>query len=197
MRINFLTQIFICCLYSSTLLAQALLPLPNLVIDRNIVYRTIGGTTLALDTYRDNEAVVLRPVILAIHGGSWIDGDRSNIHSIAEALAARGYAVVACDYRPTPRWTFPAQLDDVCAAEQWVRDNAQARGFDLQRFFVLGVSAGGQLAGLLGTQEKQPAQRFTGAILLAAPTDFHGQPARRACKNGGGDVSRRRAAEAS
>ena len=142
----------------------------NIEILHGIVYRTVDGNDLMLDLYRPDDAAPV-PVVLAIHGGSWLMGSRADLRPFYEQLAATGYAVAAIDYRLAPRHIFPAQLEDARAATEWVRAQAGRYRFDTQRFFVLGASAGGQLAGLLGTQP-ETSGIFAGVITLAAPMDF-------------------------
>jgi len=88
------------------------------------------------------------PVILWIHGGGWIVGDKAGGPAIA--FAARGFAVAAMNYRYSRHATFPAQLHDCKAAVRWLRANASVHGLDSQRIGVWGASAGGHLAAMLG-----------------------------------------------
>lgn len=145
----------------------------NIVIRRNLVYRTVDGQSLTLDLSRPEAAAGPLPVIVALHG--WATADRDLLRPVAEYLAGTDYAVATVACRPAPRWIFPAQLEDAGAAVAWIRDNAETLQVDPRRCFLLGYSAGGQLAGLLGTREESAGQ-FTGVILLAAPTDLTTPP---------------------
>ena len=64
----------------------------------------------------------------------------------ASRLAKRGYIVVCINYSLCPDVTYPTQVSDVMASYRWVAENGEAYGFDLDRVFVAGDSAGGQLA---------------------------------------------------
>lgn len=88
------------------------------------------------------------PVILWIHGGAWIGGDKQP--APITALLSNGYAVVGVNYRLAPAHTFPAQIYDCKSVVRWVRKNADKYGFDPHKIGVFGVSAGGHLAALLG-----------------------------------------------
>ncbi|HZB33256.1 MAG TPA: alpha/beta hydrolase [Streptosporangiaceae bacterium] len=90
------------------------------------------------------------PGILILHGGYWLAGDKSTWRSIARRLAARGYVVFAANYRLSPRAPWPAQLDDAAAALGYIRTHARRFRLDPSRMVVLGSSAGGQLATMLG-----------------------------------------------
>ena len=89
------------------------------------------------------------PVIVFLHSGAWISGDRSGGPAIREAQ--RGYAVASIDYRLAPKFHWPAQIEDCKAAVRWLRANAARFHLDPHRIGVFGTSAGGHLAAVLGT----------------------------------------------
>lgn len=94
------------------------------------------------------------PVIVWIHGGAWLAGDKAPA-PITE-LIARGYAVAAINYRLTDEHKFPAQIHDCKAAVRWLRSSALKYNLDPDRIGVFGVSAGGHLAALLGVTTNLP-----------------------------------------
>lgn len=90
------------------------------------------------------------PVVLIEHGGGWDSGSREMERPFARHLAARGYATAPVSYRLGPAGRFPAALHDLKAAVRWLRAHAAEHGLDSARIAVVGMSAGGQLAALLG-----------------------------------------------
>jgi acetyl esterase/lipase len=113
------------------------------------------------------------PCIVAIHGGAWRGGDRKESKAIQESnsrLAAHGYAVASIDYRLAPKFIWPAQRDDVLSAIAYLREHAQSLGIDPSRFVLLGRSAGGQLAEVVGYASHDPGIR--GVIAIYAPADL-------------------------
>jgi acetyl esterase/lipase len=90
------------------------------------------------------------PVIVRIHGGAWRHGDKSAQRSVANYIK-RGYIGVAINYRFSQQAPFPVQIEDCKAAIRWLRAHAEKYGIDPQRIGVMGSSAGGHLAALLGT----------------------------------------------
>jgi acetyl esterase/lipase len=92
------------------------------------------------------------PVVLYLHSGGWISGDKAEGARFLEPLVATGrFAGVSAGYRLADEEQWPAQLHDVQAALRWVRANADRYGFDRARIAAWGWSAGGHLALMLGT----------------------------------------------
>jgi acetyl esterase len=138
------------------LLLAAVLAVPVLAakgrdvhVTRDIQYGNAGGERLLLDVY-DPGGGGQRPGLIAIHGGSWSHGDKSDIP--AEHFARRGHVVFAINYRLAPEDPYPAAVHDVETAVGWVRAHAQEYRVDPDRIWALGGSAGGHLAALLATR---------------------------------------------
>lgn len=93
------------------------------------------------------------PLVILIHGGSFLAGDKANSGGLAGAgpLLAQGYAVASINYRFSNEALYPAQIFDAKAAVRFLRANAEQFQLDTERFAVFGDSAGGTLAALLGT----------------------------------------------
>jgi acetyl esterase/lipase len=91
------------------------------------------------------------PVIIAIHGGAFMGGDKGDVQ-LTPILAGvqRGYAVVSINYRMSGEAIFPALVHDVKAAIRWVRANADRLLFDPDRIATWGGSAGGYLSMMAG-----------------------------------------------
>ena len=104
------------------------------------------------------------PAILLLHGGYW--AYRATWHTLPQSLARQGFVVLDAGYALSPRAQWPAQFNDVRHALDWSIAHADEFGFDPDRVLVLGSSAGGQLAALLGTH---PAgrNRVRGVIALS------------------------------
>lgn len=85
------------------------------------------------------------PVIVSIHGGGWVYGDKELYSHYCMRLAQRGFSVVNFTYRLAPENRYPAPLEDTCAVFHWIMANAEEYFLDTKNIFVLGDSAGGQL----------------------------------------------------
>ncbi|MDF3031474.1 MAG: putative lipase/esterase [Moraxellaceae bacterium] len=92
------------------------------------------------------------PVVVLVHGGAWNKGDKKTMNKAGRALAEKGYAAFAVNYRLAPQHQYPAQLDDMLQALRWLKQNAPHYGLDANRVALWGYSAGGHLASLVGVQ---------------------------------------------
>lgn len=97
-----------------------------------------------LDVYRpaDREGERL-PVLVSVHGGGWVYGDKELYQFYCMSLAQRGFAVVNFSYRLAPEHKFPASLEDTNAVFHWVLLHGEEYGFDTEKVFAVGDSAGG------------------------------------------------------
>ncbi|MBF4190543.1 alpha/beta hydrolase [Mycolicibacterium phlei] len=136
--------------------------------------RTIDGPggPLPLRVYRRAaDAGAVLPLVIYIHGGGWSVGDLDSYDGVARRHAVGAHAVVvSLSYRLAPEHPFPAAVDDVWAATQWVAEHAAELGADPARIAVAGDSAGGNLAAVvtqLARDAGGPALRFQ---LLWYPT---------------------------
>jgi acetyl esterase/lipase len=108
-----------------------------------------------LDIYLPDKGDGPFPVIVSIHGGAWMFGDKGdvlNLHFL-EGLK-RGFAVVCMNYRLSDEAQFPKQIYDCKAAVRYLRANAEVYHLDVERIAAWGASAGAHLAALLGTSRK-------------------------------------------
>jgi acetyl esterase len=90
------------------------------------------------------------PVVMFFHGGGWVVGDLDTYDGTARQHAVGSRAlVVSVDYRLAPEHPYPAAVDDVWAATQWVAAHGAELGADPKRLAVAGDSAGGNLAAVV------------------------------------------------
>ena len=120
-------------------------PPTNVETVENVSYGSCDKWHL-LDLYRPKDAEGKLPVLLNIHGGAWVYGDKKVYAPYCMYLASRGFAVINASYRLAPRHTFPAPLEDIGKMMEWVFHHADEYGLDLSNLFFVGDSAGAHLA---------------------------------------------------
>ena len=109
-----------------------------------------------LDLYLPSRDDAPRPLVVIIHGGAFLMGDKRSEITAIPALLARGYAVASIGYRLSGEAVFPAAVQDCRAALRWLCVHAGDYGVDRARFALWGASAGGHLAAMLGVTGDQP-----------------------------------------
>lgn len=146
---------------------------------QDLTYATIDGVELQLDISLP-EGIDNPPLVVYIHGGGWRSGSRKKPIWFREPLIEAGYAVASIDYRLSMQATFPAQIHDCKGAIRWLRANAKQYGYDTSKIAVVGTSAGGHLALLMGTTcgDKQLEGTVGGNLdqssNVSAEVDFYG-----------------------
>jgi acetyl esterase/lipase len=136
----------------------------------NIEYGEAGGEKLLLDAHvpaGDGKF----PVVLIVHGGGWMTGDREKDIVPVFAPGATNFTWFTITYRlaPTNRW--PACYEDVQTAIRWVKQHAAEFKGDPERIALLGYSAGGHLVTFAGTRAEADT-RVQAITAFAPPTDL-------------------------
>lgn len=133
---------------------------------------------LSLDVYRPQSTQAPAATVVFLYGGAWKRGERGQYAFVGERLAQSGVLAIVADYRTYPEATFPGFVEDAADAVAWAREHAPEFGGDPARLFVMGHSAGAQIAALLGTDAgylgrigMQPRD-LSGVIGLSGPYDF-------------------------
>ena len=116
---------------------------------QTLTYATHDGVALSGDLYVPAGNGPF-PVLVAVHGGGWVQGARGSFGHWGRYLAARGIATFTISYRfaSKEKKTFPHAVQDVLAAVQFVRGKAGALKLDPQRIGLFGNSAGAHLSSL-------------------------------------------------
>lgn len=139
------------CLLAILLCCPAFAAEPK--IARDIPYAEPKSERRSLDVYAPAEGKA-RPVVFWIHGGGWQRGDKSEVDAKPQAFVEQGYVFVATNYRFFPRVTIQEMAGDVAKAIGWVHHHVKEYGGDPETMFVMGHSAGAQLAALVCTDDR-------------------------------------------
>ena len=114
----------------------------------NIAYDNKDSKWNLLDIYRPKDTNGLLPVIVSVHGGAWVYGDKDIYQFYCMELVKEGFVVVNFSYRLAPEYKFPAALEDTNRAMEWVFTHGAEYGMDLEKIFFVGDSAGAHLASI-------------------------------------------------
>ena len=102
----------------------------------------------SLDIYRPKGNDDYLPVIVSVHGGGWVYGDKERYQYYCMSLVQHGFAVVNYTYRVAPESKFPASIEDTNTVFQWILDHNETYKLDTNNIFGVGDSAGGHILGL-------------------------------------------------
>lgn len=122
-------------------------------VHRDLAYAEPRNPRQMLDVYAPAKGSN-RPVIFWIHGGGWQRGDKSEMHVKPQAFVEKGFVFATTNYRFIPHVTMQQIAGDVAKSIRWVHDHARQYGGDPETIFVMGWSAGAQLAALICTDER-------------------------------------------
>lgn len=123
---------------------------------RDVAYLPDENPRHRLDVYTPPGAEDV-PVVVFMHGGSWAFGDKALVHpdgalgQYTDFLIRQGFAVASVNYTLVGGGTFPVQVQDIKAALGYLRDHGEYFGIDPDRMVMMGDSAGGHLALMVGT----------------------------------------------
>lgn len=138
---------------------QADSTLHEIEVKRNIAYydgEDADKERQKLDVYSPKGAKDC-PVVLFIHGGAWVFGDKDffGLHAgMGRMFARHGIVAVVANYRLSPKVKHPEHVKDVARAFAWTHRNIAHYGGRADRIYLCGHSAGGHLVSLLATDER-------------------------------------------
>jgi len=125
----------------------------------DVVFQKGEGYELKLNLFTPKNSTKALPLVVMVHGGCWIDGGRADYNYYGVKLAQLGYAAATVDYRVADQARYPAAVDDVRNAVQWLKDHAKTYNIDPDRIALLGGSAGGHLVELIGYAANTPTKQ--------------------------------------
>lgn len=122
-------------------------------IKRDIPYADSANARQTLDVYSPRGAKNL-PVVFWIHGGGWETGDKASVQVKPQAFVDKGFVFVSTNYRLLPDVDMATIVRDVAKSIHWVHDHIAEHGGDPERLFVMGHSAGAQLAAIISIDDR-------------------------------------------
>ncbi len=155
--------------FSNTLHAQMADRVKNIFPENtkvygNIPYANDTSRFHLLDIYLPANTTKPLPLVVWIHGGAWMLNDKyadmGYMKNTVKSFLDSGYALASIDYRYSTTAAFPAQVQDCNQAIQFLYDHAAAYHLDKNSIALIGFSAGGHLASLLGLSHNNNIARF-------------------------------------
>jgi acetyl esterase/lipase len=130
----------------------------------NIPYANDTLKKHLLDVYVPSTGKNNYPIVVWIHGGAWMSNDKyadmGYMKSTLKEFIEKGYAVASIDYRWSTMAIFPAQIQDCNQALEFLYQNADKYRLDKNRMALIGFSAGGHLANLVGLSNNNNVKDF-------------------------------------
>jgi len=149
------------------------MPADKCRIVEDIPFATKDGVDLKMNVYQPPQPGKY-PTIIAIYGGAWQRGKPKDYARFSSYMAARGYTVFAIDYRHSPKYRFPAQIEDVATALTFIKKHGSEYDADLNRIAIMGSSAGAHLAMLAAYQPGLSPLPFKAVVDYYSPIDLPG-----------------------
>ncbi|HET9486060.1 MAG TPA: alpha/beta hydrolase [Chryseosolibacter sp.] len=118
-------------------------------IKKDIVYSKVAGRELKLDIGQP-EGDGPFPAVVFFHGGGWQQGDKWHMHKWIRKVVSAGYVGVSVAYRFAPEFKWPTQIEDAKEAVRYIRAHSKELKIDAANIGVMGESAGGYLALMVG-----------------------------------------------
>jgi acetyl esterase/lipase len=119
-------------------------------VEKNVVYNEAKSDVCKADLYYKPEREGLYPVLLNIHGGGFVAGNKKFRLAYSKDVANTGYFVMSINYTLCPGVKFPEFLLECATALDWIKDNAEKYRLDLNNVHIAGDSAGAYIAAYLG-----------------------------------------------
>ncbi len=161
----------------------------NVEAFKNIEYKSINSKSLQLDIYQPKGLTQPAPLLVFIHGGGWSGGDRADYLVYLTNFAQMGYVTATVSYRFVKDAPYPACVEDITDAVQFLYQNGGKYNYDPDRICLIGGSAGSHLAMLAayGWKKKGPSEsaslatnkhKIKAVVEIYGPTDLTTEYAR-------------------
>jgi acetyl esterase/lipase len=135
-----------------------------------------------MDVYRSSSPRTERPLIVFVHGGAWMHGDKKDYGFVGEAFAKEGFDVAIINYHLAPEHIFPSSIDDLSLALNFMSQSQQKLQIAVENIVLMGHSAGAfnVMSALYHPQpyQLQSRDKIRAIIGLAGPYhfDYKGDP---------------------
>ena len=156
---------------------HAAAPKDGVVVTKDLAYGPAPRNLL--DVYKPGRGVSGLPVVIFVHGGGYVGGDKSYYGNVTTWFARQGVLGINATYRLAPVAKWPTATDDISGMVKWTKENAARFGGDPNKIFVMGHSAGStHVASYIFNKRLQPSggPGVAGAVLLSGRYRIHYDP---------------------
>jgi len=137
----------------------------------NTIDVTVPSSKQRVRIYKPTKTTGTLPVGLYIHCGGWYSGSIENEDFLCRNVAENSQIILfSPEYRLAPENPYPAGLEDVCAAYEFMSETASNHGGDASKKFIMGGSAGGALTAAVGLKYATRAQLKACGLCIFVPT---------------------------
>ena len=140
-------------------------------VKKDIEYGRAEGVPLLLDAYLSDGQGPF-PAVIYVHGGGFTAGDKRDVPKpLFPDFAKAGFNWISVNYRLAPKYTFPAETDDVELAVEYVKAHARDFNVDAGRLVLMGGSAGGHLVSFVGAKHR-PGNQVAAVVSMYGEHDL-------------------------
>lgn len=146
---------------------------------KDVEYKNVNGKSLQLDIYKPVNLTNKAPLLVFIHGGGWRSGKRQDYLVYLLDYAEKGYVTATVSYRLKKDSIYPAAIEDVKDAVDFIFRNGDTYVYDTTRIALIGGSAGAHLAMLAGygwenpqVKKATPKHRVKAVVDIYGPVDM-------------------------
>ncbi len=148
----------------------------NITYKKDNIRNEDASDLFHLDLYYHQDGRKNKPVIVFVHGGGWVKGDKSNIEKnpgIIDFFISRGYILACINFRlilndESPGTTYMDQAEDIAFALKWLFENIKKYGGKHDSFVLLGYSSGAHLVSLVSLDQRYLADKGLNAGIIKA-----------------------------
>lgn len=130
-----------------------------------------GCPSATVSLYAPDSNVSNLPIIVYIHGGGWCTGTASSVEWFAKLLASNGYVVANVDYSLAPEYAYPTSTFQLIEVVNYLYENADDYGYNADKIFIGGNSAGAHLASQLGALVSNPEYANEVGVSVRVPIE--------------------------
>jgi acetyl esterase/lipase len=147
---------------------HAAAPKDGVVVTRDVAYGPHPRNIL--DVYKPSRGASPTPVVIFVHGGAYVGGDKSYYRNVTTWFARQSVLGINATYRLAPSAKWPAATEDIAGMVRWTRENATRFGGDPSRIVLIGHSAGAtHVANYIFNKSLQPSggPGVAGTVLIS------------------------------